>query len=152
MSSRESTLGLPIFIDYRPSRRLFAGLTIIHIGAIICLLGAAVPFWLKCLTAVGMITAYSGYFRSYHEANNAPHPLQLMLTAEDEWRLIKPDGKGETLKLLPGAFVHPYLIVIRFHTDAKRRYVFALTTENVDPDRLRRLRVRLRFRKEVTQV
>ena len=69
--------------------------------------------------------------------------MRLILNSSDEWTLV--DERGDRpIKLLPGAFVHPRLLVLRF-SDDDRKYSIILTPTMLDRDILRRLRVRLRF-------
>ena len=71
-------------------------------------------------------------------------PIRLILNTSDEWKLV--DERGDrSIKLLPGAFVHPRLLVLSFR-DNGRNCSFILTPSTLDEDMLRRLRVRLLFR------
>lgn len=80
--------------------------------------------------------------------------------AEDVWHFRRRDGGSERGRLLPQAYVHPRLAVLCYAVEgeeaARRRYrlggwvgagrVLVLTPDScVDPDGLRRLRLRLRL-------
>ncbi len=150
MSSRESAFELPIHIHYRPSAWVLYGLTISHIGAMICLFPIVIPIGLKFLLGSAIVYSTIRTYRTYLKASTAIKPIQLILNAEDEWIIITSDGNNQASTLLPESFVHPYLVVLRFATENKRYFAFILTPDNVDQDILRRLRVRLKFRKAVS--
>ncbi len=150
MNSRESAFELPIHIHYRPSTWVLYGLTFSHIGALICLFPIVIPVGLKFLLGSAIVYSTIRTYRIYLESSTAIKPIQLILNAEDEWLIISSDGNSQASTLLAESFVHPYLVVLRFTTENKQYFVFILTPENVDQDILRRLRVRLKFRKVVT--
>lgn len=65
--------------------------------------------------------------------------------SEGQWWLYDPDGGKHRADLLPGAYVHPWLVVLPLRVNlAVHRLV--LVTDNVDVAQLRRLRVRLKQR------
>ena len=139
----DSAFELPIHISYRPPSWLAIALIINHIGAIICIFIVAVPVWVAAIitTAVmaGLIRSLSGYL---HDRRVLP-ARQLILNSSNQWRLVDAHG-DRRIRLLPGAFVHEQLLVLRFQDD-RRRVSFILSPASVNRDVLRRLRVRLRF-------
>lgn len=136
---------LPIHITYRPPAWLAITLIISHVGAIICIFVLPVPPWIKVsLTAVVMAGLLRSLSRHLHDSYRSD-PSQLILNASDEWILV--DERGDrSIMLLPGAFVHPALLVLRFR-DNGRINTCILAPSTVNGDILRRLRVRLRFNK-----
>jgi len=139
----DSAFELPIHISYRPPAWLAFVLIINHFGAIICIFIVPVPVWVKVIiiTAIlaGLIWSLYGYL---HDRYVLP-VRRLILNSCDEWKLVDKQG-DRTIKLLPGAFVHEHLVVLRFK-DGRRHYSFILSPSSVNRDVLRRLRVRLRF-------
>ena len=152
MNSRESAFELPIQIHYRPSARVLYGLTISHMGALICLFPIVIPLGLKFLFGSAIVYSTLRGYRIYLKTSTALKPIQLILNTEDEWMIIGPDGDSQASTLLAESFVHPYLVVLRFITETKQYFVFILTPDNVDQDIFRRLRVRLKFRKTISPV
>ncbi len=78
---------------------------------------------------------------------NVPYsPVELILNDMEEWLLILAEGQTVEVVLRSGAFVHPLLVVLPFKYGL-RFPVVILTPDVVDQDLLRRLRVRLRFKR-----
>jgi len=138
---------LPIHIAYRPPGWLAGALVVSHSGSIICILALSVPVWLKVSMTIAVIASCIGYWRRYIRCSEAQPPLELILNSEDEWKLVDATGARE-VRLLQQSLVHPALLVLRFQ-DGRRIHAFILTPRMVDRDILRRLRVRLRFKKNV---
>lgn len=145
MSGRENAFELPIRFTYRPPKGLLIFLTTSHLGAIICLFLASVPapILLKGLLSLIILFSCSFYLYSYHHAKQ--HPRQFILNANDEWLSLDISDREEKLRLLPAAFVHPLIVVMRFEMVSGKRLALLLTPSNCDPVVLRRLRVRLRY-------
>jgi len=146
MEHRDSAFGLPLLVRYRPSRRWAAVLAVAYTGAGACLLAAALPAWtLYPLAALLLISALR-QSRELRRGFITANPPILMLDHADEWHLKPEVGAMLTLRLQPGSFVHPWLIVLRFCDDHGCGRVFLLDRDNTEADVLRRLRVRLRFK------
>lgn len=141
----ESPFILPIRIYYRPPGTLLLFLSIVHIISILCLLPLAIPVWTKGLLVLIILCSYFGYTRDFLHARR--NRVELILQPDNEWRVVdisRKDQYWDRVKLIPGAFVHPRLVVLNLKGRAGR-YCFLLTHGNVDADTLRRLRVRLRY-------
>ncbi len=69
---------------------------------------------------------------------------ELILNAEDIWRLKMNDGAMHSASLGNTLFVHPWLTIISLIFESRKEY-FIFTPETLDADQFRRLRVRLRF-------
>ena len=141
----ESPFTMPIRIYYRPPGSLMLFLSIVHAISILCLLPLALPDWVKCLLALIILYSYHGYTLDYLRARGKR--LELILQPDNEWRLVdlsRPDQQRVRVTLIPGAFVHPRLVVLNMQGPAGR-FALLLTPQNVDADTFRRLRVRLRY-------
>ena len=147
MFARESTLISPISVHYRPPAWLYKGLLVSHLGAMLCLFPVAIMLWLKILLGLAIGGSMIRYQRDYITQRHTFAPTQLILTPDDEWFRIKHNGDSQDITLLAGAWVHPWLIVLRFVDGNHQSYSYILTADNVDPEVLRQLRVRLRYRK-----
>ena len=144
MTNRESAFTLPIRILYQPPKSLFIYLTIVHLISIVCLFPPAIPLWSKCLLTSIIFCSYFVYIRNFLNARR--NPVEVILQPDGEWRLLVPDRVEQSVfrvNLLPGAFVHPALVVLILKGETQR-FSFIFTTENVDVATLRHLRVRLR--------
>lgn len=144
----DSPFELPIHIAYRPPGWLAIVLSISHCGAIICIFAVPVPPWSKiALLAVICVSLLWSLYRVLHRRYVAP-PIMLILNTTNEWRLAdRRDARPITL--LPGAFVHPGLLVLRFK-DGRRICPVILTPGMLKREVFRRLRVRLRYENKAT--
>lgn len=136
---------LPIHISYRPPAWLLIFLSISHLGAIICIFAVPVPSWLGVLIATAIVGSLLWSLSRHFYYRYRSVPVRLILNASDDWSLA--DERGDrAIRLLPGAFVHPCLLVLRFRDNGRSRS-FILTPSTLDEDMLRRLRVRLLYKK-----
>ena len=137
----ESPLELPIFIHYRPSKRVGVFNTLVHAGAIFCLFLSDIPVAVAVLAGTVVLTNYGFCLKRFL----APEHACFKLDRHDRWQLLQDDREPVELRLLPGALVHPKLIALCFREpDGRTRYC-VLTHDNLDRQTLRRLRVRLRW-------
>ncbi len=147
--NREFPLEMPIFIDYRPSLRLGIFNTLIHFGAIFCLLLTDIPLVLTGLVGTCVLVHYACYARRYLRALNGRTKALLKLDKQNRWQLIRAGGETSEeiidLDLLPGTLVHPLIVALRFKDETGRIRACVMTPDNLDKQTLRRLRVRLRF-------
>lgn len=141
----ENPFTMPIRIKYRPPGNLIIFLSIIHIGALTCLMSLSIPMWLRVLLALIISGSYAIYTYKFLRARH--DRVELILSPDNEWRVVDLASDGHDwcrMNLSPGAFVHPRLVVLRLSGDLGK-YTFLLSPKNVDRDSLRRLRVRLRY-------
>ena len=134
-------LEAPIVVPGRPSPRLTALDIMVHLGALLGLFLA--DFGLGWKAAAGVAIAWRGVRSLQSRLGQAK--LSFRLDGQDRWQLLREDGNALRLKRLPGSFVHPWLVVLRFKDENGRVYSQALRADNMDAPSLRRLRVRLRF-------
>ena len=137
----EFPLELPIFIPYRPSMRVCLFNTLAHAGAIFCLVLADLPHTLTVLAGAGVLTHYGFYLKRFFSAENTCFKLD----GDDRWQLLRPGRAAVNLGLLPGALVHPKIVVLCFREPGGCTRSCVLTGDNLDAQTLRRLRVRLRW-------
>ncbi len=134
-------LEAPLFIRYRRSPRFAALHFLAHAGAIFCLFLTDLLAW--ALLAMGVGIAW--HYRRYRRQRRASEGLLFRLDRQDRWRLLREGRDAVPLRLLPGALVHPALVVLRLREASGRTHACVLTRDNLDPHTLRRLRVRLRW-------
>lgn len=143
MVHRESNFELPIRFNYHPPSLWLHFLTLIHTAAIISFFQVAVPVWFRSFICLAVIISYFYYYFIYHCAKK--NTVLFSLNALNEWNIKGPANMDEPIYLLPGTFVHPDLIIMRFKKTSGKQVNIFLTRENSNPATHRRLRVRLRF-------
>lgn len=141
----DSPFTLPIRIYYRPPGSLIVFLSLIHVVTLLYLLSLALPLWSRVMLALIILCSYIVYLRNFIRA--CRKRVELILQPDNEWRIVdlnrsEPDSSKMTL--IPGAFVHPLLVVLKLK-GPPGHYTFLLTAENMNADSLRRLRVRLLY-------
>ena len=133
-----------LFIHLDPSRQLTFALGGLHLGALPCALANDLP--LAVQVAVILCVAWSA-FRciALHGTCRAARAIVLLVwDRQGQWRLVQRDGRVLDAWLEHGAYSHPLLMALPFRTrDGSRPYVLVVP-DRVDPDHMRRLRVRLR--------
>ena len=139
-------LELPIRIKIQPGVRVAIVLIVIHSGAITGLIYTELPVLVKFLIASLVLVNLVHLFFVYILQIAGSSPAGLYLDSHDEWWLTYKNGETHKVRLLSGSFVHPLLIILRFNQGLDSPVVI-LTPDVTNPDSLRRLRVRLRFRK-----
>ncbi len=144
-----SAFELPIRIEIKPSKWLAIGLAISHIGAILMLWFVDLALWTKMLLVIVAMLSLIHSFYFYIWQKSPRSLIELILNDNEEWLLIRNDGRVVEADLRQGAFVHPMLIVLPFRYGLRFTSVI-LTPDKVNADTLRRLRVRLRFKRKAT--
>ena len=135
----------PLRLNCRPSRYLLIALIAVHGLALLVLLPLPVAWWIKLPVAFAIVVQW---LVSWHRqvVLTAPQAVKhLVWTGEDRWELFGGDGARRKARLLPGAYVHPFLVILRFLTEDKRSCAVVLPRDSLDADSHRRLRVQLRL-------
>ena len=138
---------LPVRINIHPSRWLAMALAIIHAGALLILLIVHLDLSIKLLVILAIILSFLNCFYIHIWRKSSHSIVELVLNERDEWLLIRRDGQVLEPRLRSGAYVHPYLVILPFQYGWYFTTVI-LTPGTVDKDTLRRLRVRLRYKKQ----
>ncbi|MCY4211674.1 MAG: hypothetical protein OXD47_07855 [Gammaproteobacteria bacterium] len=142
-SPQISPFELPILIHYRPSRQVAVFNSVLHVGAVCCLFLAQLPLVVSVLITAIILGHYGCYLRRVL----GPQQLCLQLDRHERWLLLQAGQEAVELRLLPGALVHPRVVVLCFREPDGRTRSCVLTHDNLDAQTLRRLRVRLRWSK-----
>ena len=136
-----------IAIEPRPSRRLALFICTSHLGALAMLAWlqtqvGSVPFtWL----AVLVLFSWHRNWKNLVSLTGASALIRVELNPQGEWTLFDRSGCAVPARLLGSSYVSPRLMVLNFSLGGLRRRVTILLPDSADPDRLRRLRVRLRL-------
>ena len=79
----------------------------------------------------------------YRRWNPSPKFLRLRWDGNDQWWLCDGNGGEYRADLLPGSYVHPWLVILRFRIK-RATHDLVLVQDNVNRSQLRRLRIRLK--------
>ena len=135
---------LPISIGLRRSR-IADGILLLVATSIV----AAWSFWPQPLgiRLVGALILFIGACLIHRQLEPALKIIRLDSTGGIAGSSTSGAGaKQETLYLLPGAVVHPWLTVARLRDGHGRHYIILATTDSMDSNDFRRFRVFLRWR------
>lgn len=141
---RSSESGTPLALDLSVAPRLGLGYAVAWGGGALAPLFSALPVALcAALAGVAMVGLARGLRR--HAFNTDPRSVtRVAWEADGRWSLDFADGGRGPAELLPGAFRHPGLTVLRFRVAGRRLPVsVVITPERVDGEAFRRLRARL---------
>ncbi len=132
-----------ITIYPRFPRRLAACLVIIHASAFLLL--PLLPLPSGAGVVVGGLVLFSliRYWRRHLSPSGEGAVLAVEWGGDEDWTLIESRGRAVPATLCGPSFVHPRLIILNFRTPGGKRRSLCLTTDRVDPEQLRRLRMRL---------
>ncbi len=133
----------PMYMAYQPSFNVAIFNAFIHLGAAGSVFLAAIPVSVSVLLTGCVLLHLLHTIRRYLHLVRCQ--TMLKLDRENQWQWIGPNDEIRGLDRLPGTFTHPCMVILRFKDECKRVYTYVLTTDNVDRQTLRRLRVRLRF-------
>ena len=137
----------PLRFDRRPSRHLLIVLISVHGLALLVLPPLPVAWWIKMFLAMAITVQWLAIWRRHAALTAPPAVTRLVWTGGNRWELLGGDGGWRTARLLPDAYIHPWLVVMRFLMEEgdMRRCAVVLPRDSLDPDSHRRLRVQLRL-------
>lgn len=135
----------PLRLECRSSRWLVSAVAGVHGGALLALVPLPLAWWLKLLLMAGVVAQGVITWRRHVTFSSSRSVKRLVWTAENRWELCDAAGSCREARLLPAAYVHPFLVILRFATEDKRRCAVILPPDSIDPDTHRRLRVQLRL-------
>ena len=147
----------PLKLDLRPSRWLASLILFAHGGALVVLVPLTLPIWVLA-PLVGLITGSLIYTLKTHAMLRGPLTIRRVVwDSDNDWLLHAASGEALAVRLLPGSYVHPLLVILNFELEAppvgtarghlfstKRRSI-ELAKDSADATTLRQLRARLNF-------
>lgn len=129
----------------RPSRTLAVFLTAIHGGGLLLLPWLAIPWELAGCLGAGIAVSFYLSLRGQALLSSSGAIVQVSWDGQGVWRLRQRNGIEWVGKLLPGYFSGPQLVLLNFMLQPWwRRANVVFLADNIEPETLRRLRVRLR--------
>ena len=139
MYSRAST---PLRVAPGRSRALAAWIVVVHVTALASLpLLHAIPWAMRLLAALAIVGSVSHGLR-LHALRTAGSSVIASTVSDHEWLLLLRNGV-ETSARLCGAFVRPWLVIVRLQTANGGEIVLVLPADALSRDTHRHLRVRL---------
>lgn len=147
----------PLKVELRPSRWLASVILLAHGGALAVLVPLTLPIW-ALAPLVGVITGSLVYTLKTHAMLRGPLTIRRVIwDSDNDWSLHAASGEQLAVRLLPGSYVHPLLVILNFELEApplgtsggglfsaKRRSI-VLAKDSADATTLRQLRARLNF-------
>ncbi len=116
---------------------------IAHAGALISLFLVNISLLIKVLIGLFVLYSFMQTRKRYLLREPGRSPVEILLTSENEWRLKFADGHMEKANLMPGSYVHPWLVIVPLDVKGKIHYVLIPADGVDDTQDYRRLRVRL---------
>jgi len=138
----------PLQIDLRSSPHLALFLLVAHGTALALTPILTLPIWAALGMALGVAMNFVTTLYTYALLRGRYAVVRLVWTCEGSWILAYANGVVRKAELIPGSFVHPFLVVLSFriletHFPLNRCSVI-LASDSVNQNTFRRLRVRLR--------
>lgn len=139
----------PLRVELRPSRWLASLILLAHGGALVVLMPLALPVWVLVPMA-GLIMGSLVYTLKTHAMLRGPLTIRRVVwDSNNDWLLHAASGEELAVRLLPGSYVHPMLVILNFELEAPqrgaRRRSVVLAQDSADATTLRQLRARLNF-------
>lgn len=144
----------PLKVDLRPSRWLAGLILFAHGGALAVLVPLSLPVW-ALGPLVGVITGSLVYTLKTHAMLRGPLTIRRVVwDSDNDWLLHAASGEQLAVRLLPGSYVHPLLVILNFELETApqrggllnaRRRSIVLAKDSADATTLRQLRARLNF-------
>ena len=143
-----SSTGYDVQLDIRlnPSRWLTALVITMHVVAMIIVvaLSVTIPVWL----VIGLVAIIAlSLYRTLNKdvlLRSRRAIVRVIVSPDDDWILMTREGKNYKATLLPGSYVHPYLMILNFSLVQERRKLsVVLLKDSLDPTTARHLRARL---------
>ncbi|MEJ2650987.1 MAG: hypothetical protein P8173_04160 [Gammaproteobacteria bacterium] len=117
---------------------------IVHGVALLVLPPLPVTWWIKLPLAVAVSAHWLVSWRRYARLSSPLAVKRLVWDGRNSWELCGGDHVSRRVDLLPNAYIHPMLVVLRFIAEDKHRYSAVLPWDSLDSDSHRRLRMKLR--------
>ena len=133
----------PLRLERRSSRYLLSALLAVHGMALLVLMPLPVIWWIKVPVVLAVLAQGIVSWRRQLAFAPATAVQHLVWTGGSSWELFNRDGTGRRARLLPGSYIHPRLVILRFLTEDRQKCTVVLPCDSLDPDCHRRLRVQL---------
>jgi hypothetical protein len=129
----------PLRLDPRRSRRLAVAVILSVAGAALCPFMLPLSWMLRGLALAAVATVAHGVYRHHFGSERI---VRAVWDELGQWRLWLANGTESDVQLLGDSFVTPEVMILNF-SEGRRRFHLVVLHDALDPDTLRRLRVRL---------
>lgn len=133
-----SAFTAPIYIEPRFSKRFAWSITVLHLGALFCLLPLTLSWTVKMGIGVGILL--SAYQTTRKHLWLIDNPLCYCVLCKDSIWL----STEKEVQISPSSYIHPQLVVLRV-LESGKTHCLILFPDALDEATFRRLRVRLRY-------
>jgi len=117
----------------------------VHAGAMGMVLFLPLEFWLQFLVLLAVAVSLLQATRTHLLRSSDSAIKSAQWDSAGEWTLFLANGDEPAAQLKASSYLQPWLVVLNFSTSRFRRHTLILLPDAIDPERLRRLRVRLRL-------
>ena len=129
----------------RPSRQLAAFLLVAHGAALAVVFAIPLEWYWRALLALAVVGGFA-HALSAHVLYLAPWAVrEVTWDSDGTWALTLVSGERVVARLLPSTYVTVRLLVLSFRQGRWRHRALVLAADALEPNLLRRLRVRLRL-------
>ena len=135
----------PLRLERRSSRHLLVAMIVVHSLALLMVPPLPVAWWIKLPLAMAISAQWLVSWRRQVAFTSPLAVKRLVWTGGNRWELFGAGGASCEARLLPGAYIHPLLVILRFATEGKGNRAVVLPGDSLDPDGHRRLRVQLQL-------
>jgi hypothetical protein len=133
----------PLSLEPRRSRQLGVLVAVVHGGALLVLPFTGLPQPVMAAIALGVAGSFLRAWRTQVSLTGPAAIRRLRWGEGNDWELTRQDGTTLHTSLQPRVFIHPRLVILRFRKSPWRTDSVVLTSDRLDPDLFRKLRVRL---------
>ncbi|MGB5338463.1 MAG: protein YgfX [Gammaproteobacteria bacterium] len=133
----------PLLLEIRQSRMMTVWLVLTHGLALLMLPVTGAPVLLSVIVTLAILFCLRRAYRLHARRSHPAACRRLVWKAGDECLITWRSGQQQVAKLQQRAFVMPWLVVLQLKFSGGKSYSLALLPDMLDPEVLRRLRVRL---------
>jgi hypothetical protein len=135
----------PLHIEPRVSVQLSVALLFIHGLALIAVFSLSEPVWVY-FTLVSLVLMNFYMTFNTHVLGRGKRAILSMIWDENgDWVVTSNDGQPVQAKLLPGSFVHVYLMILSFRLENHQRRNVLILPDALHPNTYRKLLARMRI-------
>lgn len=106
----------------------------------------AIPWWSKGLVLLALAASFYYNWR-LHLSRTAAQAVQEIRYYAPDNILLRTNSHSHFVRLDGSSFLHPWLCVLNLRSQSGKLHTLILLPDNVPPDTLRQLRVRIKFSK-----
>jgi len=119
-------------------------LLLVHTGALVLIVLVPLPVWIKILLACLVSGSLIFTLNTYALLRGGRAIARAVCEGDGQWSLRTAAGREFDVRLLPGSYVNPGLVILNFSAGSRwRNYSMVLMPDALDETTLRRLRVHL---------